>query len=68
MEKKELLLVFKKEMADQRISMSRLAKMTDMPSSTIYRAFASNLESARLLTIKKIADALGLSIDEMLCE
>jgi DNA-binding phage protein len=48
--------------------MSRLAKMTDMPSSTIYRAFASDLESARLLTIKKIADALGLSIDEMLCE
>jgi len=49
-------------MADQKMTIRELVKKTGVSSATIQKARDSRIEQCRMGSLKKIADALGVSV------
>lgn len=53
-------------MKRQNITMYRLSKLSGMPESSINRLVWGNTPNPRVNSLKRIADALGVKMDELM--
>jgi len=55
----------KEILAERKISMSKLSRGADLPMSTIVRLCNDENYNPTFLTLKKVADYLGTTIDDL---